>query len=258
MAETVGFWQRWECTLRAAWSCILQPRQVNVWIQRSQSACWRPESFVPLVTSAGRQSRTFYPLITLLEGARLELTGAQLTLPQVESASQGLRRERSQSWPCLSRFLVFPSSAFPNGPAYPLRDSIREMDAVETMLFPPFAGTWLWPVLVLLGLSTEPYHKGCASFHPALEKREKSIASWLQNFLLLFLATLSSAAKHLAVFEWKTTKHRKTAEQSWQHTVRCSSGRFVEPLRGIKLEGCWDRRLTQSVVRKLLAIKKEP
>lgn len=166
--------------------------------------------------------------------------------------------ERSQSWPCLSRFLVFPSSAFPSGPAYPLRDSIREMDAVETMLFPPFAGTWLWSVLVLLGLSTEPYHKGCASFHPALGKREKSIASWLQNFLLLFLAMLSSAAKHLAVFEWKTTKHRKTAEQSWQHTVRCSSGRFVEPLSGIKLEGCWDRRLTQSVVGKLLAIKKEP
>ena len=36
------------------------------------------------MTSAGRQSRTFSPLFTLREGARLELAQAELTFMQVE------------------------------------------------------------------------------------------------------------------------------------------------------------------------------
>lgn len=182
----------------------------------------------------------------------------------------------SLRWACLSKFLLWPNSSFPNYSAYPFRDSltqgkfIEEMDAVEMMPFPSCtssAGICFGGDLcsaAVLGLNIKTQHKECASSHQTTvfpwERGRRNIVCCLQKFLLLFLAILSFPGKHLAAFEWKTTKHLKTAGQSWQHTCTPFSapvGVLLNHWVGIKLEGCWDRRLTQSVAGKL-CLQKNP
>lgn len=175
---------------------------------------------------------------------------------------------------------AYPNSCsgptLPVCPAYPLIDRltqgkfIGEMDAVEIMLFPSCmfsAGICFGCNLcsaAVLGLSTEPHRKECASFRQTMvypwEKGRRNIACDLQKFLLLFLASLTSPGKQLAAFEWKTTKHLRTTDQSWQHRCTpCSAevGVLLNHWVGIKLKACWGRRLTQSILGKLCLHKKK-
>lgn len=68
------------------------------------------------------QSRTFSPLFTLWEGARLEVARAELTLLPVEGLGQGEEPELS----LLIQILAVTQFFFPGEPAYPFPDSFTQ------------------------------------------------------------------------------------------------------------------------------------
>lgn len=70
------------------------------------------------MTSAGRQSRTFSPLFTLQEGARLELTQAELTFRQVEHFT-GLEEEDEPELSLLIPVLALTQLCLPRWSSLP-------------------------------------------------------------------------------------------------------------------------------------------
>lgn len=247
MAAAVRSWQHWQL-LRAARSYVFHPRPGNVWIQRSQSACWSPEYFVPLVTSTGRQSRTFSPLFALREGARLELAHTELIFMQVECFT-GLEEGKEPELRLLIQILAWSQLLLPQ------LSSLLLQRTSYTRLIHRRDGCC--GHAAVLGLSTKPHGKECAASCQITvfpwESRRRNIVCW-QKCLLLFLAILSFLGKCLAAFEWKTAQHLKTADQSWQHMCTPHSapvGTLLDHWVGVESEGWWDRRLTQSAVGKL-------
>lgn len=167
--------------LAPAWSgsWVLQPRVANVWMQRSQSACWSPGLFLPLLTSAGRQSRVLSPISPRC--------GKEQGLRQLwlcwHSGGVLYRLEEGQTWAeIVIQIPVLVNSCFASCPACPLRGSlVGVVAALEILLFPFCISSllWFWPAQQCCA-SPELQRKECDSHQIMLSPWEVGVEKyWL-------------------------------------------------------------------------------